>query len=202
NLGPHALYCHGRAFRVFRELGNPFSGGIPRSRGARLIAGDATFPLPGGLWALLVSRLFSIREKMTAVKILGTLNRLDTHRWDGVPLSEWLEQTVGRGNLSSFLRTFFRVTTYIDDPDRMSAGVALDQFRLALQANVWYLDNGWQTLVDGLRKLAMASGVELRTGSRVSSVSGGEDGLTLRLASGEELSGRAAILAIDPETAC
>jgi phytoene dehydrogenase-like protein len=202
NLGPHALYCRGRAFRVFQELGISFSGGFPRARGGLLIAGDTTFPLPRGFRELLFSRLFSLREKMTAVKILGALGRWDTRLLDGVPLTEWIEQAAGRGNLARFFRTLFRVSTYIDDADRMSAGVALDQLKLALQGNVWYLDGGWRTLVDGLRKSAVERGARLQTGSRVSSVHRGADGVTLRLSGGEELRGRAAVLAVDPETAC
>ena len=202
NLGPHALYCRGRAFRLFEELGIPFSGGFPRTLGALLISGERTLPLPRGLMGLLFSRHFSIREKMTALTIFGTLGRLDTRPLDGIPLAEWIERSAGRGNLAWFFRTLFRVATYIDDAERMSAGAALDQFRLALQGNVWYLDGGWQSLVDGLRSQARERGGTIRTGSRVTSVSSGEDGVSLRLANGEEIRGRAAILAVDPETAC
>ncbi len=202
NLGPHALYCRGRAFRLFQELGIPFAGGFPRTRGGLLIAGGATFPLPRGFGQLLFSRLFSPREKLTAVTVLGTLGRLDTRRLDGVPLAEWIEKAAGQGNLASLFRSFFRVATYIDNPDRMSAGAALDQFRLALLGNVWYLDGGWQTLVDGLRNCAFERGVKLQTGARVSSVHSDDDGVSLRLAGGGVLRSRAAVLAVDPETAC
>ena len=29
NLGPHALYCSGNAFRLFKNLGIPFNGRVP-----------------------------------------------------------------------------------------------------------------------------------------------------------------------------
>ncbi len=152
NLGPHALYCSGRAFRLFRELEIPFSGRFPTTRGGLLIADDATYPLPRGLRELLFSRRFSLPEKLTAIKILGSLGRLETRGLDGVPLREWVEQMAGHSHLALFFLTLFRVATYSDDADRMSAGAALDQLKLALKGNVWYLDTGWQTLVDGLRK--------------------------------------------------
>ena len=62
------------------------------------------------------------------------------------------------------LRALFRLSTYCDDLERMSAGAALDQLKLALAGNVWYLDGGWQTLVDGLREQAARAGPSFATG--------------------------------------
>ena len=53
-----------------------------------------------------------------------------------------------RVNLSLLLAALFRLSTYCDDPEQMSAGAAIDQLKLALAGNVWYLDGGWQTLVE------------------------------------------------------
>ena len=69
----------------------------------------------------------------------------------------------------------------------MSAGASLDQLKLALAGNVWYLDGGWQTLVDGLREQAAAGGAEFRTRARVDAVHSDGVGVTVRLAEGEEL---------------
>ncbi len=74
------------------------------------------------------------------------------------------------GNLALLLGALFRLSTYCDDPERMSAGAALQQLKLALAGNVWYLDGGWQTLVDGLRDRAAASGAEFRTRARADAV--------------------------------
>src|SRR6185312_8459462 len=85
-----------------------------------------------------------------------------------------------------------------DEPDRLSAGAAIDQLTLALLGNVWYLDGGWQVLVDGLRDRLMQHGVEIRTGARAEAVRDDGDGVAVRLASGEDLHGRTAVVAIDP----
>ena len=62
-------------------------------------------------------------------------------------------------------------------PERMSAGAAIDQLKLALTGNVWYIDGGWQTLVDGLREPGRGKwGAEFRTEHRVTSVRGNDDG--------------------------
>ena len=90
-----------------------------------------------------------------------------------------------RGAWPAFLRTLFRVSTFVADQERLSAGAAIDQLRLALDGNVWYLDGGWQTMVDGLRDRAIEAGAEIRTGARAESVRSEEGGVSVQLAGGE-----------------
>ena len=51
-------------------------------------------------------------------------------------------------------------------PRRLSAGAAIDQLKLVIAGGVWYLDGGWQVLVDGLRDRLWERGVDVRTGCR------------------------------------
>ena len=185
NLGPHALYFLGHAFRLLRELGVPFTGRQPDPGESRLLVRDSDAPLPRGLGSLVRSRLFGVREKLRLIRFLTTLARLDRHAFDGVPLSEWVRNLVGVGNAAKFLLALFRVSTYADDAERLSAGVAIGQLKLALKGNVWYIDGGWQTLVDGLRRRASDAGAIVQTGTRVTSVCGSEDGVIIGLADGE-----------------
>ncbi len=198
NLGAHALYCRGQAFRLLRELDIRFSGGFPDARRALLIDGELSYGLPRGLGSLLLSRLLTFREKARFLRLFSTLPRLDARSLDPVPLGDWIREVAGAGNLARLLRTLCRVSTYCGEPDRLSAGAAIDQLHLALAGNVWYLDGGWQVLVDGLRDRLVSWGVEVRTNSRAESVDDDGEGVTVRVASGEELRGRAAVLATDP----
>jgi phytoene dehydrogenase-like protein len=131
-----------------------------------------------------------------------TLPRLDARRLDDVPLGEWVERTVGPGQAAAFLRALVRLSTYIDDANGLSAGVAVDQLRSALRGSVLYLDGGWQTLVDGLRACARECGVEIRTSAAVKAIRTCESGALACLASGEELRAKAAILAVGPRAVC
>ncbi len=201
NLGPHALYCGGHAFRIFKELGISFTGRFPNPGRGLFVRGNASFAIPTGIGSLVATRLLNVRDKWRFARFLTTLTKLDTGKLDGVSLRDWLDQAIGSGNLAELLSALFRVSTYCDDPERMSAGVALFQLKLALGGNVWYLDGGWQTLVDGLRNHAAAVGADFRTGARAKAVYGGANGVTVELASGEELRARAAILAVEPEKA-
>jgi phytoene dehydrogenase-like protein len=202
NLGPHALYRRGAAFRLFQELKVPFTGRFPNPGRGLLLDGEAAYSLIQGPASLLASRLLTLREKWRLARLLGSIGRLDARPLDRVPLATWLAERAGAGKLAALLRALFRVSTYTDDPGRMSAGAAIDQLRLALAGNVWYLDDGWQSLVDGLRDAADGHGAQIRTGARVESVRCDADGVDLDLSGGDRLRGRAAILAVPPDVAC
>ena len=64
----------------------------------------------------------------------------------------------------------FRIATYANAPELMSAGTAIEQVKLAFQSNVLYLDGGWQTLVDGLTRSAGQAGASIETGVKVEAV--------------------------------
>ncbi len=201
NLGPHALYCRGHASRALRELGIPFSGGFPDARHGVLTDGRLAYAIPRGFGSALTSRLLTIREKARFLRLFATLPRLDARRYDRVALQDWIGQTAGDGNLARLTRTLCRVGTYTDDPERLSAGAAIEQLKNALAGGVWYLDGGWHVLIDGLREYLTMHGVELQTGARVVAVRGDAGGVAVTTTSGEERLGRMAVLAIEPEGA-
>ncbi len=139
-----------------------------------------------------------MREKARFLRLFATLPGIDARSFDRVSLEDWIGDAAGHGNLARLLRTLCRVSTYIDDPDRLSAGAAIDQLKNVLAGGVWYLDGGWQSIVDGLRASLGHLGVELRPGARATSVGSQGEGVAVELASGEEVHGRTAVLAIDP----
>ncbi len=156
NLGPHALYCEGHAVRLFKKLDIAFNGHFPNPGRGLLVRSEESIPFPTGFGSLLRTRLLTIREKWRLARLLLTLGQLDTRPFDSVTLRDWLDQTIGPGNLAGFLAALCRLSTYCDDSGRMSAGAALSQLKLVLAGNVWYIDGGWQTLVDGLHDRASA----------------------------------------------
>jgi phytoene dehydrogenase-like protein len=73
---------------------------------------------------------------------------------------------------------------------------------MALADNVLYLDGGWQTLIDGLRKVAADHGAECRTSVRARTVENLTSSVRIHLTDGTELCGGSVILAVPPDTAC
>src|SRR5262245_12889158 len=127
NLGPHALYCRGRAFRLLEDLGIRFHGAAPDGRRAILTLGDQSYAIPRNLSSTLTSRLLTAGEKVRFLRLFAALPRLDSRRFDRMPLSKWIREVAGDGNLARLVRTLGRVSTYGDDPERMSAGAVIDQ---------------------------------------------------------------------------
>ncbi|HEY1015623.1 MAG TPA: FAD-dependent oxidoreductase, partial [Herpetosiphonaceae bacterium] len=154
NLGPHALYRGGEAETLLRELGVEFGGKIVANQIARALRGGKAHLLPEGAGSLLRTTLLDWRGKLAFAKLLTGIGRLDSGPLQGVAVSAWLDSNVKHPVVREAVLALIRVATYGDAPDAQSMGSALDQLKLALSSGVWYLDGGWQTLVDGLRAAA------------------------------------------------
>lgn len=200
NLGPHAVYCRGEAHGLLAELDVRISGSFPPGAGAVLTDRDGRYPLPRTFRSVVASRFLTFRDKIRLLRLFGSLARVEPESLDRVSLGGWLRRVVGDGNANRFVRTLCRVATYVDDPERLSAGAAVRQLQLAIAGNVLYLDGGWQSLVDGLRTDLASRGVELRTGCRVRSVRDRGQFVSVELATGATMHGRAAVLAVDPRS--
>ncbi len=200
NLGPRALYRRGPAWHILRELGVLFEGRQPRTAGEALCGGKR-FVLPTGGRSLLRTRLFNVVEKLQFAQFLGRFPKIDPRSIDGVTVDDWLAKQKLRPRAAEVVRAFLRLSTYCGDFDLESAGAAVEQLQMALRHGVEYLDDGWQTLVDGLLKTATAAGVRIVTQARVERVieaDGAVDGV--RLATGAEYQAPIVILAGDPPT--
>jgi hypothetical protein len=167
NLGPHALYRAGRAFRTLTDWTIPFSGKRPdQNRDSFLVRDGRKFALITGARSLLASGKFSIAEKLEAGLLLMAIRNGGVAR--GLTVEKWL------GKSSRAMREFFsaiiRVSTYSGDLARLDARAAAAQVALALDRGVLYLDGGWETLVRGLEQRAQSLGVEIRCEEPVSSL--------------------------------
>src|SRR5262249_5789639 len=100
NLGPHALYCRGPAFRLLEELGIPFAGASPDARYGLLTDASRSFAIPRGMGSVLASRLLTAREKIGFLRLFAGIPRLDSRRYDRMPLEDWIRETAGAGNLA------------------------------------------------------------------------------------------------------
>lgn len=203
NLGPHALYRSGQAYRILHELGVEFTGGIPKVGGTVGVRNGRKHLLPSGAMTLLTTGLFNLSAKLEAAQILGSLPKIDAEKFNHLSVREWLDQEIRTEDLRQFLQAFFRLGSYANDPERQSAGLALAQFQMALKESVLYPDGGWQVLVDGLRAKAESAGVKIIAEARVEKVERGQSGkvIGVRLADGSRQSADAVIIAASPNEA-
>lgn len=201
NLGPHALYCHGHAFRLLRELEVPFQGEQPNPEGLFIQMEEKLYPLPRTFWSLVTSSLLSLGQRLRLLRFLRNLGSWKTSDFDAQSLDSFLTKEVGPGSAKELLHTLFRLTTYAADHHLLSAGAALEQLRMSNAGGVWYLHEGWQTLIDGLRSVAQSHGAQLSTSAPVRHVYSRPDGVSLVLNDGTPIDAKAGILATDPDSA-
>lgn len=205
NLGPHALYRSGQAYKILQELGVEISGALPKVDGSLAIDGGRKHTLPGGALTLMTTSLFGVSAKLELGRLLTTLPKLDAQTINHLSVREWLDREIRHEDARRFVQAFFRLGSYANDPERQSAGAALAQFQMALKESVVYLNGGWQMLVDSLRAKAEAAGVKLVSEARVIAVernpqSGQVTGV--RLADGSLHAAEAVIAATSPNEAC
>jgi phytoene dehydrogenase-like protein len=200
NLGAHALQDKSDATQVLAELGVPYSGGKPQTIwGSR----DGEMHIfPAGPLSLLRTALLSPAAKLEAGRALIALQTASVRDLQGVSFADWLRRSVTYPEVRALLEAAARVLTYTNAPEMLSAGLVAERLRLAAKATVIYIDGGWQTLVDGLRRVAEKSGVEIVTGAGVEAIEQSDGSVTgVRLRDGSTRSARSVVIAASPHDA-
>lgn len=203
NMGPHALYRRGAGAPILRELGVRWHGGQPQQSGYGVVA-ERLQPLPVGLRSLLTTALLARGAKREFLTLLPRLFLIDMDALRGVSLRRWLDRSIRHESLREMVAMLVRTATYTVDYERLSAGDALAQTKLALIGNVDYLDGGWRVLIDGVRDAALAAGVRIVADTPVVGIAreiGGGAVRGVRLADGTTRDAAAVIVATDPATA-
>jgi phytoene dehydrogenase-like protein len=201
NLGPHALYQGGPGIAVLRELNVPFTGSAPSGAGAYAVDQGVLHTFPAGFVSLLTTGLLRWQAKVELARMLGSFHKLQPGSLQHVTVQEWLNRTVRNLKVRQVLQAFFRVTSYANAPDEYSAGTAIAQAQAALSKNVLYLDGGWQTLVDGLRRVGERAGVVMEAEQRITSVEYDTVVQGVRLANSSFIPASAVVITGSPEEA-
>jgi phytoene dehydrogenase-like protein len=200
NLGPHALYRAGTLHQTLKMLGVEVRGRTPDANGGFAIREGRLHTLPAGLTSLLTTGLLGLGGKFELARMQSRLLQVDTNAIQRQSLASWLDANVGDAGVRGVLEMLARVTTFTNDPDHQSAGAAIEQLQLSLRGSVLYLDGGWQTIVDGLRRTAVAGGARIVSGAhavsleRASATRAG----AVRLADGTAMRATGVIIAAGP----
>jgi phytoene dehydrogenase-like protein len=197
NLGAHAFYLGGPGEKLLSELGMR-SCGSPPARDQFLALDDGKLHvLPTGVTSVFETTLLKLGAKGEFARVFRTLKHVDLTQLHHVSLQDWLEQQVRHPHVRQFILALARLTTYTNAPEMISASLVIP----LLNARVRYLDGGWQTLIDGLRQVAVAAGAKIVTHARVAAIEISEERHTVRLVDGTPYQASAVVLAIDPQTA-
>jgi phytoene dehydrogenase-like protein len=203
NIGPHALYLQGAGFRILKELGVEPLGNVPSVSGAFAVHGGVKHTFPAGLVSLLTTGLFGLSAKLETARLLSSLPKIDGTRLMKVSVRDWVESEITHPTVRELILATFRLSTYTNAPELMSAGAAIEQLKKALNKSVLYLDHGWQTLVDGLIESAKRAGVIIETGVKVEGIECGISGRVeaVRLDDGRAYKASTVVLASSPAIA-
>ncbi|MCB0222824.1 MAG: NAD(P)/FAD-dependent oxidoreductase [Anaerolineae bacterium] len=202
NLGPHALYRFGEGVKVLRELGLEFNGHFPKLNGV-LIKKDQPHPLPFQPLSLVTTKVLSWPAKWQVMRLMAALPKIDPVPLESLTVRDWFEEQGFNADTRMYLQALIRLATYTADIEHQSAGATIAQVQRAAAGNVLYVDNGWQVLVDGLRRLAESAGAIIESGARVTAIDWtGEQGVSgVRLADGSIRAAAAVIVAASPAAA-
>lgn len=195
NRGPRALYLGGVGTQILGSFGIRPAGGKPPLAGATGVRDGRLGLLPGGPWSLLRTDLLKARSKVAVGRYLTRLPRLRPQDHAGESVNEWLDGTGLPADGAALVHLLVRVATYVNDPGRLSAEVAIGQVQLALGKGVLYLDGGFQQLVDKLASEARRRGAQLRADTPVRSLTADGDRFRLDLGGDRRLTAGAVVVA-------
>ncbi len=199
NKGAHAVYEKTLAAEVLRELGVKFTYGSPAN--VKLLYGGQTYPLPDTARALFGSRMLDLGSKIEASKLLMSLMKLNPAGLARVSLGRWLDDNVRHPAVRAFIEASVRVAAYTDAPYQLSTQVAVEQLQNVLGGKIYYVDGGWQVLVDGIAEKARKAGAVLHSGTRVERVSHTGDVWEVELGDGTVRRAASVVLAMSPSEA-
>jgi len=198
NWGGHALYRRGPGVPVLRELGIRPRGYVVE--GAPFMEawhGGEILPAPFSARTAL-SPLLDGADRIDMMRAMAAVPRdargARLRELDAVPFDAWLDAHVTRPRVRELVLALVRLSSFTHDPARQSASAAVRQLQTSL-FGVWYLHDGWQQLVDGLRQAALDAGAEISARTRVEAIEHDERVRAVHLSDGMRLAVDGVVLA-------
>jgi phytoene dehydrogenase-like protein len=167
NLGPHGLYRLGHMQKALKDLGVEVRGGVPGASGGFVVLNGRRHTLPAGLASMLTTGALGLQGKFEWARFLSQLAAIDAATIQCETLASWLGSRLDDVGVRQLVQMLVRVTSFTNDPDHQSAGAAIEQLQLGIAGSVLYVDGGWRSIVDGLQRAAVASGVRISSAAPV-----------------------------------
>lgn len=169
NQGPRALYLDGIGLETLRTIDIDPAGGVPSTKGASAVIDGHVGLLPGSAGTLARTSLLSAGAKIETGRFMASLPKIDPGGLAGQTSESWLRSALHRDDARDLVRGLMRVATYVADLEGLSADIGVRQLQLAF-GGVRYVDGGWMSIVDLLRRRAEDRGVRVMERARVRSV--------------------------------
>jgi phytoene dehydrogenase-like protein len=160
------------------------------------------YRLPTSPAGLLSGGLLGWGGTIELLGLFTRLGRIDASSLATTSVQDWLDANVRHPRLRQLMDAFAHGFVYSSALDLVSADVFVDKLQRSLKHPIHYVDGGWQTLVDGLRRAAETAGVRIITGARVDAVVHDGGRVTgVRTRDGETVPATSVLLATPPPEA-
>jgi phytoene dehydrogenase-like protein len=148
----------------------------------------------------MATDLLHATEKHDLATFQGRLEDMDPGPLESQTVDDWLSHALATDGARAAMLMVIRTTTYTNHSDRLSAGAALRQLKLA-RAGVLYLDEGWGAMVGRLAERTVEAGVRLESSRPVRCVEEQEDRAVVRFGDGSIADAAAVVIATRPREA-
>lgn len=200
NRGIHALYCGGATEHVLNELGIAYTGHSPS--GFYVLRDGKLHLSPYDALSMLRTNLLSFGDKLELMRFFSAVPKLNPRDYRTTSIQDWLEQNIRRPDVLQFMKVSAATLVYSSALDLVSADVLIQKIQITTKHPIVYLDGGWQTLVEGLRRAAEDAGAHIVSSERVEAVDYENGRVTgVRLRTGEIVPASAVIIAASPTDA-
>jgi len=196
NQGPHALYLRGAFRQALDRIGVAYAS-EPREIQRKALRSGKLHTLPSGAASLMTTSLFDIADKAGFVSVMAKLNQAGTPPGS---FANWADAQRLRPRVRGALSALLRLSSYAHAEGEVPAAEAIAQIRLALGGTL-YVNDGWQTLADGLLEKAEAAGAAIRTCAATKALTRSASGWSVHLATGDTLHAAGVVLACPPDAA-
>jgi protoporphyrinogen oxidase len=202
NLGPHGLYVSGDAANTFTELGISLPGGsATKAVHIHGILNHAVHVVPTDFSSIMSTTLLSWKAKFMFGKLMLKIMKLDIDSIAEVSLKQWVDFEVSDPMVRQIFYSICRLTSYTHVPILQLAKPVLKQVKRSLHAGVLYVDGGWGTIVQKLKKQAEAWGAEIATNKNVTIIEHHEQYQIIRCSDGTVIHVPNCIIATPPKEA-
>ncbi|MCH5586382.1 FAD-dependent oxidoreductase [Shimazuella sp. AN120528] len=200
NQGAHSFYLSGPGpgKEILAELDVVYHGkSVNREKQELYFTNQFSF-FPNNLSRLLEIKGLSSQAQQEIGNFLGSLGMLDAKQWTGISLSDWMESSGYHEQTRQIIEAIVRLGTYSTAVERIDTGFVMKLMNTLI--DVWYLDGGWQTLIDGLEKAARKVHVKMMNGMKVTSIQKTSSGYDIYLADRQAIHAEYVVLTTDPIT--
>lgn len=202
NLGSHGLYMSGDATNILTELGISLPGGnATKAIHIHGILNHVVHVIPTDFSSIMSSTLISWKSKLVLGKLMLKIMKLNINSITEVSLKEWADSEISDPMVRHIFYSICRLTSYTNASTLQLAKPVLKQVKRSLNAGVLYVDGGWETIVQKLKKQAEAWGAEILTNKSVTNIEHHEQYQIIQCSDGTAIHVPDCIVAAPPKEA-